>query len=342
MTPIGDTSDAFIRCKELVKIYKVANLEVVALQGLDLEVTRGEMLGIVGASGSGKSTLMNILGGLDRPSAGRVWVDGNDLLKMSYEAINHYRRTKIGFIWQQGARNLIPYLTAIENVRLPITITGQRWGKEKQRAEALLESVDLGARKHHRLSQLSGGEQQRVAIAVALANNPILLLADEPTGEVDSATAAGIFQILKDLNRQHGLTTVIVSHDLGIAHHVDRVVAIRDGKTSSETVRQSVQNTAVNAAHSAADDVFEEVVLLDSAGRLQVPREYLEQFNIHGRVHLEAVEMGILIRPVRSGDAEQAIYTVKAENTPDTQEAEQQGLRGWLKRIRRSGRDSNE
>src|SRR5687768_11733161 len=216
------TDDVLFRCDGLVKIYKVSNLEVTALQGLDLEVARGEMLGIVGASGSGKSTLMNILGGLDRPSAGRVAVDGMDLLKMSYEELNHYRRTKIGFVWQQGARNLIPYLTALENVRLPITIQSQNWSREKPRAEALLEAVGLRERKHHRLSELSGGDQQRVAIAVALANQPVLLLADEPTGEVDTATALGIYQILKDLNRQHGLTTIIVSHDAGIAHHVDR------------------------------------------------------------------------------------------------------------------------
>jgi len=183
------SENVFIRCEGLVKIYKVANLEVFALQGLDLTVARGEMLGIVGASGSGKSTLMNILGGLDRPSAGQVRVDSYDLLKLSPEALNYYRRTKIGFVWQQGARNLIPYLTALENVRLPVTITAQNWEKEKPRAEALLDSVGLGERKHHRLSELSGGEQQRVAIAVALANNPVLLLADEPTGEVDTATA---------------------------------------------------------------------------------------------------------------------------------------------------------
>ncbi|HEX6034905.1 MAG TPA: ABC transporter ATP-binding protein, partial [Anaerolineales bacterium] len=290
----------FIRCEGLVKIYKVANLEVIALQGLDLEVARGEMLGIVGASGSGKSTLMNILGGLDRPTAGKVWVDGENLLKMSYEDINEYRRKKIGFVWQQGVRNLIPYLTALENVRLPITIAAQPWSKEKPRAEALLDAVGLSERKNHRLSELSGGEQQRVAIAVALANNPALLLADEPTGEVDTATALGIFQLLKDLNHQYGLTTVIVSHDLSIAHHVDRVVAIRDGKTSSETVRQPAQNIHAESHHQETGVIFEEVVLLDSAGRLQVPQEYLEQFDIRGRALLEVVEGGILIRPVRN------------------------------------------
>ncbi len=341
------TEDAFIRCEGLVKIYKVANLEVVALQGLDLAVARGEMLGIVGASGSGKSTLMNILGGLDRPSAGQIWVGGNDLLKMSYEAINQYRRTKVGFVWQQGARNLIPYLTALENVRLPITIKAQRWSREKAHAEALLDSVGLSARKNHRSSELSGGEQQRVAIAVALANNPILLLADEPTGEVDTATAAGIFQILKDLNQQYGLTTVIVSHDLAIARHVDRVVAIRDGKTSSETIRQTVQperttpanGGAVDTDHPAekahAVEVFEEVVLLDSAGRLQIPRDYLEQFNIHGRVQLEPVDEGILIRPVKTDYPQQTDETQTDEIQPAT---DTHGLRGWWKQLRGRGK----
>jgi ABC-type lipoprotein export system ATPase subunit len=299
-----------------------------------LEVARGEMLGVIGASGSGKSTLMNILGGLDRPSAGRVWVDGNDLLKMSYESINEYRRTKVGFVWQQGARNLIPYLTALENVRLPITIRSENWSTEKPRVEALLDAVGLSDRRHHRLAELSGGEQQRVAIAVALANNPVLLLADEPTGEVDSATALGIFQILKDLNHQFGLTTVIVSHDLEIAHHVNRVVAIRDGKTSSETVRQSAQDSDVDSSIKGAVATFEEFVLLDSAGRLQVPREYLEQFNIQGRVMLETVEDGILIRPVKGDATENRSHSREDESAPEPEQAEPQGLRGWWKRLR--------
>jgi len=331
------TTDVLIRCDALVKIYKVANLEVMALQGLDLEVARGEMLGVVGASGSGKSTLMNILGGLDRPSAGRVWVDGNDLLTMSHEAISEYCRTKIGFVWQQGARNLIPYLTALENVRLPITIQSQSWSKERPRVEALLDVVGLSERKHHRLSELSGGEQQRVAIAVALANNPVLLLADEPTGEVDTATAVGIFQILKDLNRQYGLTTVIVSHDLEIAHHVDRVVAIRDGTTSSETVRQSAPNAAVDSVLKKSGETFEEFVLLDLAGRLQVPREYLEQFNIQGRVYIEAVEDGILIRPVAIDEMKHRSPAQAEEVAPENNQTERPGLRGWWKRLRSGG-----
>jgi ABC-type lipoprotein export system ATPase subunit len=333
------SGEVFIRCAGLVKIYRVADLEVIALQGLDLEVERGEMLGIVGASGSGKSTLMNILGGLDRPSAGRVWVDGNDLLKMSYEAINHYRRTKVGFVWQQGARNLIPYLTALENVRLPITIGAQDWSIEKPRAEALLDAVGLTQRKHHRLAELSGGEQQRVAIAVALANEPVLLLADEPTGEVDTATSLGIFQLLRELNQHYGLTMIIVSHDVDLAHHVDRVVAIRDGKTSSETVRQTPAEVNADSVRGGkASEAFKEFVLLDSAGRLQVPREYLEQFRIQGRVHLEIVEEGILIRPAAGADSSDRPGTQVEEISPETGQAELSGLRGWWKRLRDGGR----
>ncbi len=343
--------DTFILCDGLVKIYKVANLEVVALQGLDLLVHRGELLGVVGASGSGKSTLMNILGGLDRPSAGRVTVDGRDLLKMSDADLNAYRSTRVGFVWQQGARNLIPYLSALENVKLPITIAGQVSRASSMRAERLLDAVGLSERKHHRLVEMSGGEQQRVAIAVALANNPALLLADEPTGEVDTATAHQIFDIFKDLNREFGLTTIIVSHDPTIAHHVNRVVAIRDGKTSSETVRQTVNAQPVANGESAAevgaaspesaahDEVtFEEVVLLDSAGRLQVPREYLEQFNIKRRVFVEMTDEGILIRPAPPSEREQALVNATSGSLPEVEKSS--GLRNIFNRLRKhdSGR----
>jgi ABC-type lipoprotein export system ATPase subunit len=291
--------EPFIACDNLVKIYKIADLETVALQGLDLVVPPGELMGIVGPSGSGKSTLMNILGGLDRPSAGRVWVDGQDLLKASNADLNRYRRSKVGFVWQQGSRNLVPYLTALENVELPMTLAGTG-SKKRKRAEELLEAVELADRRHHRLAQMSGGEQQRVAIAVALANAPRLLLADEPTGEVDSATALTIYETFKRLNREYGLTTLIVSHDPGIARHVNRVVAIQDGKMATETVRRSrAEGTGegVDDVDEEEDD-FHEFVVLDSAGRLRVPKEYLEQFGIRGRVMLDLVEEGILIQPV--------------------------------------------
>jgi putative ABC transport system ATP-binding protein len=309
--------EPFIACDNLVKIYKIADLETVALQGLDLVVAPGELLGIVGPSGSGKSTLMNILGGLDRPSAGRVWVDGQDLLKTSNADLNRYRRSKVGFVWQQGSRNLVPYLTALENVELPMTLAGSG-RKKRRRAEELLEAVDLADRRHHRLPQLSGGEQQRVAIAVALANTPRLLLADEPTGEVDSVTALTIYKTFKRLNREYGLTTLIVSHDPGIARHVNRVVAIQDGKMATETVRRSRVDDAVEGeGDTGVEDDFHELVVLDSAGRLRVPKEYLEQFGIKGRVMLDLVEEGILIQPVPESVQAQAAEQYVGELVPE-------------------------
>jgi putative ABC transport system ATP-binding protein len=291
----------YIVCDNLVKIYKVEELEVVALQGLDLTVDRGEMLGVIGPSGSGKSTLMNILGGLDRPSAGRAWVADQDLLKTSNSGLNRYRRTQVGFVWQQSARNLVPYLNAFENITLPMTLAGVKERQKQTWSNQLLEMVGLGNRKYHLLSQMSGGEQQRVAIAVSLANRPGLLLADEPTGEVDEETGLTIYRIFKELNQQLGITILIVSHDPGIARHVNRVVAIRDGKLATETVRRSSFSNG-DSQNQLLDDEneteYEELIVLDAAGRLQLPQDYLEQLAIEKRVRLELVDGGILIRPV--------------------------------------------
>jgi ABC-type lipoprotein export system ATPase subunit/bifunctional DNA-binding transcriptional regulator/antitoxin component of YhaV-PrlF toxin-antitoxin module len=334
-------SEPFIVCDNLVKIYKVANLEIVALQGLDLVITRGELLGIVGASGSGKSTLMNILGGLDRPSAGRVWVDGNDLLKMSDFAQDRYRRAKVGFVWQQGARNLVPYLTALENVQLPMTLAGRAGRKVRRRADELLAAVGLAERRHHHLAQMSGGEQQRVAIAVALANDPPLLWADEPTGEVDSATALVIYKTFQDLTRNFGLTTLIVSHDSTIARHVDRVVAIRDGKLSTETVRQAAAVTEVGAPGAVvpqAEESWEELVVVDSAGRLQVPKEYLQRLQVKGRVRLELRDGEIAIVPVHgAAEAHQAEALAQVLAGGSTK----RGIGGLLGRLRRANAQSS-
>jgi ABC-type lipoprotein export system ATPase subunit len=290
--------EPFVLCENLIKIYRLTAdgqagghlTEVQALQGLDLSVLAGEMIGVVGASGSGKSTLLNILGGLDRPTGGRVVVDGKDLGRLSQRALDEYRRTTVGFVWQYGGRNLIPYLSARENITLPLLLAGQAGRAAQQRAGELLEIVGLGTRAAHRLDELSGGEQQRVAIAIALANRPRLLLADEPTGELDNATAQVIYDLFRQLNRQLTLTIIIVSHDVNLSRHVDRVVAVRDGKLASETVRRPVSR------HDEAQH-FEELVVLDAAGRLQVPREYLEQFHIHRRARLEVTPQGILIRP---------------------------------------------
>ncbi|MGE5643459.1 MAG: ABC transporter ATP-binding protein [Byssovorax cruenta] len=286
-------TEPLIVCENLVKIYRLnqeggASVEVQALQGLDITVTDGEMVGVVGASGSGKSTLLNILGGLDRPTGGRAVVGKQDLGHLSERTIDEYRRKTVGFIWQQGTRNLISYLTAVENIELPLILSGQAGKSSHARALDLVQLVGLHERKDHRLEELSGGEQQRVAIAIALANQPRLLLADEPTGELDSVTAQTIYDLLRDLNKRLGLTMVIVSHDPGIARHVDRVVAVRDGKLASETVR--VQKVDSDEHHLV------ELAVLDSAGRVQLPREYLEHFNIHRRVRIETTEEGILIR----------------------------------------------
>lgn len=304
-------SAPFIVCEGLVKIYQVAELEMVALQGLNFSVNKGELVGVIGASGSGKSTLMNILGGLDRPSAGKVVVGGNNLLRMPDRQLNRYRREEVGFVWQQSTRNLVPYLNAIQNVMLPMTLAGET-GKEKhERAEGLLEAVGLYGRSHHHLPELSGGEQQRVAIAVALANQPGLLLADEPTGEVDSQTAKTIYRTFQTLTRDFGITTLIVSHDPGIARHVDRVVAIRDGMLASETIRQAITRDVQSLTEDGAvdsgehDEHYAELVVLDQAGRVHLPQEYLDAFAIKGRAELELTEDGILIRPATQTQTEQ-------------------------------------
>jgi ABC-type lipoprotein export system ATPase subunit/bifunctional DNA-binding transcriptional regulator/antitoxin component of YhaV-PrlF toxin-antitoxin module len=298
-------SEPVIICDGLVKIHRVADLETVALQGLDLVVAPGELLGIVGPSGSGKSTLLNILGGLDRPSAGRVFVDGQDLLKLSDLALNRYRQQKVGFVWQQGSRNLVPYLSAQENVELPMTLAGKEVNFKRKHARELLEAVELGERRHFRLEELSGGEQQRVAFAVSLANSPKLLLADEPTGELDTTTALSIYELIRRINREFGVTILIVSHDLGLARHVNRLVSIRDGKTATETVRvinhdKKSEPHAEGEAHTADTQqhvTFDELMILDSAGRFQIPKDYLERYAIKRRIRLELLDEGILIQP---------------------------------------------
>ncbi len=306
------SEEPLIICDNLVKIYKMADLEIVALQGLDLVVEEGELMALVGPSGSGKSTLMNILGGLDRPSAGRVTVDGRDLLKLPEARLNKYRREEVGFVWQQPSRNLIPYLSAEENVTLPMIITGVGARERRRRATELLRVVGLKDRMRHRLAEMSGGEQQRVAIAVSMANYPRLLLADEPTGEVDSQMAQEILGALRDLNRELGVTILIVTHDPRIASEVDRVIAIRDGRTSTETTRQVLAplSTAENGDEGELGDeelehevMYEELVVLDTAGRLQIPRDYLEELRIGDRARVEMTDEGILIRPVAGREA---------------------------------------
>ncbi|MFN0093317.1 MAG: ABC transporter ATP-binding protein [Dehalococcoidia bacterium] len=281
----------YIVCQDLFKIYKIADLEVVALRGLDLTVERGEFMAIVGASGSGKSTLLNILAGLDQPSAGRAFVGGRDLLTMSASEMVDYRRKQVGFVWQQTGRNLVPYLDAVQNVEVPMILAGVSKKAAKARSIELLEAVGLGHRLHHHPALLSGGEQQRVSIAVALANGGPLLLADEPTGELDSLGAATVFDLFQDLNRRFKVTVIIVTHDPAIAARVDRVVAIRDGRTSTEIFRRTVLEG------NQPKTVHDEYVLVDGAGRLQIPREYLESLEIHGRAKVALAGGHVEVRP---------------------------------------------
>ncbi len=270
-----------ILCDNLVKIYKVADLEVVALQGLDLNVDEGEFIAIVGASGSGKSTLLNILGGLDTPSAGEVRVSGFDLLNMNRRDRTRYRRRVIGFVWQQTARNLLPYLSAVENVSLPMSLDTISGRLRRKRAMNLLERVGLADRASHRPAELSGGEQQRVAIATAMANNPRVLFADEPTGELDSQTSSEIFETLREINRDQNTTIVVVTHDPLVSEHVSRTVAIRDGRTSSEVLRRIERGDG--GEHRT---ISEEFAVLDKAGRLQLPAEYVDALGLERRVRL--------------------------------------------------------
>jgi len=271
---------SLIVCDRLVRIYMAAGIEVQALQGLDLLVEEGEVVALVGASGSGKSTLMNILAGLDTPTAGSVRVAGHDLATMSQRQRLAYRRRVVGFIWQQTSRNLLPYLTAQQNVELPMRLAGGRAGARRAHAAELLELLGLGDCRGRRPDQMSGGEQQRAAIAVALVNQPKVLLADEPTGELDTVTAAEVFSALQKANAELGVTVLIVTHDPAVSGVVRRVIAIRDGRTSTETHRQ------VLGSHAAQHAV--EYAVLDRAGRLQLPREMTDPLGMRGLVRLEA------------------------------------------------------
>jgi putative ABC transport system ATP-binding protein len=275
-------SAAMVDCQGVVHIYKTGELEVVALQGLDLAVQEGESIAIVGRSGSGKTTLMNVLAGMEVPSAGRAHVAGWDLTLLNQPERDRYRREVVGYLWQHSMLNLTPELSAYDNVQVPLL--GARGGRRERRshAQALLAAMGLEKRTTHRPAQLSGGEQQRLALCVALANQPSLLLADEPTAELDSATAEGILADLRELQSQLGTTVVMVTHDRHVERHVDRVIRIRDGRTSTETRR----------------DVAEELVILDRAGRLQLPKAHVEALGLKDRVRVRREgDRLVILRP---------------------------------------------
>jgi len=307
---------------------------VVALQGLDLTVKTGELMAIVGNSGSGKSTLLNIIGGLDLPSAGRIEVAGLDLTKFRDADFIRFRRETAGFVWQNVARNLVPYLSALQNVEVPMSIAGA--ADRRRRARELLELVGLSHRMHARLGEMSGGEQQRAAIAIGMANIPKLLLADEPTGNMDSVAAETVYQAFRTMNQQYGVTVIIVTHDRRISRAVDRVVAIRDGRTSSELIRRYTVETAGGPGSSTLasidgagpPDTHEELAVLDRAGRLQIPREYLDALGLSRSRKVKVSMDGdrIILEP----PAESPAHKQPAEPPAGRQPAERPGAEGPL------------
>ncbi|MCX4631617.1 MULTISPECIES: ABC transporter ATP-binding protein [unclassified Streptomyces] len=294
-------ADTAIACDRLVRIFSSDGIEVQALQGLELTVAQGDLVALVGASGSGKSTLLNILAGLDVPTAGTATVGGYNLLEMSAKDTLRYRREAVGFVWQQTARNLLPFLTAAQNIAVPLQLkSGAGRGAAKRHAARvadLLEALGIGHLADRRPAQLSGGEQQRVAVAVAMANNPPVLLADEPTGELDSETGAAIFEAFRTVNRELGATVVIVTHDPLVAGEVRRTVAIRDGRTSSEVLRRTVTDE-----HGAESVSEREYVMLDRTGRVQLPYKFLEALGMEHRVAVDLAPDHIEIRPDSAED----------------------------------------
>jgi ABC-type lipoprotein export system ATPase subunit len=299
---------ALIVCDRLVRIYTAEGIEVQALQGLDLVVENSELTALVGASGSGKSTLMNILAGLDSPTAGSVRVGGHDLASMSSRQRLAYRRSVVGFIWQQTARNLLPYLTASMNIDLPLRLAGAGRSARRKRATELLGVAHCAGR---RPDQMSGGEQQRVSIAVALANSPSVLLADEPTGELDSTTAALVFGALQTANAELGVTVLVVTHDPAVSSMVRRTIAIRDGRTASETLRHGTADDSGALGHAV------EYAVLDRAGRLQLPREMTETLGMRDRVRLEPEPDHIGVWPDRSGSPAAPPTDISSPEDPD-------------------------
>ena len=291
-------AEVMIQAENLVKIYKTKETEVMALQGLDLTIGRGELTAIIGNSGSGKSTFLNMIGGLDRPTVGSLQVCGKNLFTMTEKELVLYKRSTVGFVWQNNGRNLLPYLSAVENVMLPMYLSSVRNKREK--AMELLERVGMAHKKNSRLQMLSGGEQQRIAIAIALANSPQLLLADEPTGSVDTKTADYIFDVFTELNKE-GQTILIVTHDVALSRKVKRVVAIRDGKISSERVLKEKYADRLKESNIDwhTEETQEEFAIVDKVGRVQIPSELLKEIGLKSNKVSVTVKDGqvVLSRP---------------------------------------------
>ncbi len=286
-----------IHCQDLVRIFTAQGIEVQALQGVDLRVSRGELVAVIGVSGSGKSTLMSILSGTDTPTAGKVVVGGHDLMRMSRAERVRYQRETVGFVWQSASSNLFPYLTAQENVEMVLRLGGV--AQRSQRSADLLELLGVAGSADRKPSELSGGEQQRVAVAVALANDPDLLLADEPTGELDEESTNDVLEALQTVNRERGITTLIVTHDPVVAAHVRRTIQIRDGRIVTETMRRRRRGM-----DGTQEVVSEEFAVVDRLGRMQLPEDARHELGLTHHVRLEATEDHLAIWPIDPGSDE--------------------------------------
>lgn len=286
-------------CDGLVKIFKTDEVEVMALQGLDLTIKKGELVAIIGKSGSGKSTLLNMIGGLDKPTAGRIYADGNDLFAMDEKQLVEYRRSTVGFVWQNSGQNLFPYLTAMQNVMAPLYFEKMDDKARKERAMELLKRTGIDHKADSYPAQMSGGEQQRVAIAVALANDPKILLADEPTGAVDSKTSNMIQDLFRKLNEETGLTIIIVTHDISLANKVSRVVMVSDGKISTEKIMKEAYRKKLDDLSTeklAEVESHEEYSVLDKARRVQLSEDALREAGINSHmVKVEVIDGKIVI-----------------------------------------------
>lgn len=291
------SEETLIVCDGLVKIFKTEDVEVMALQGLDMEIKRGELMSVIGKSGSGKSTLMNIIGGLEKPSAGKIIINGKNLSEMTEKEMVTYRKKMVGFVWQKSERNLFKYLTALENVEAAMNFSGKSKKEKRSKALELLEMVGMSHKKDSYPTKMSGGEQQRIAIAVAIANEPDILLADEPTGAVDTKTSNRIQDLFRKLNKELGITIIIVTHDMKLAAKVDRVVMISDGKISTEKIMKQEYREKIDSLTDAelVEDAHEEFSVLDKAGRVQLSDEMLESAGIDTNKVKVTVEDGKVI-----------------------------------------------
>ena len=295
-----NAQSAQIECTDLVRIFSAEGVEVQALQGLTLRVDRGELTAIVGASGSGKSTLLTILSGLDVPSAGSARVAGHDLLAMGSRERTAYRRHTVGFVWQQTSRNLLPYLTAAENVAMALAVARSPRRRRTGRVDELLDLLGVASVRDRPPAQMSGGQQQRVAIAVALANAPEVLFADEPTGELDEVSSQGVFDALRDVNERLGVTVLIVTHDQRVSQQVRRTVQIRDGRLYSD--QESPRSIRYIANLTDPDDwnaLFTEVVAAALALKIAHPLTHKAgMIEIAQRAYDRALERAMAVNAI--------------------------------------------